>query len=90
MLELNIDPQSGISFHSEEELVQAFPPDYRFLAFDPGRGDLARGIYETVEFVPDFTRANQSNVVAVPVELSDRIPRSNRDTPGASVAMNRR
>ena len=88
MLELNIDPRSEISFHREEEFVQAFPPDYRFLAFDPERGDLARGIYQTIEFVPDFTRSNQSNVVALPAELSDRIPRSNRDTSGASIAMN--
>lgn len=79
-LELNIDPSSETSFHDEDEFQRAFPPGYKFLKFDSAQADRVRGIYQVDEFVPDFTRPNQTDVIAVPEELSERIPRSNRDS----------
>ncbi|MDA1314995.1 MAG: FkbM family methyltransferase [Acidobacteria bacterium] len=74
VMELSIDPGSEVLFSSMEQLRAALPNGYKFFQF----ASFSRytGSYEIQPLDVDFGRTAQYDIIAVPAEDADRIPKS--------------
>ena len=74
VMEITIDPNRDELFGSMDQLREAFPEDYEFFAFT--EHNLMSGAYALGPLAVDFQEETQHDVIAVPAEKADRLPRA--------------